>query len=303
MPDPTTVTDKSNDLQHTQFPHPFPYLGSKRKQSSFILSYFPSRFNRLIEPFAGSAAISIAVATRKLTRDFWLNDANVPLMRLWKVLLFDPPGLAGSYNDRWNAQFRDPTTFYAAIQDRFNLHRMSADLFFLLYRSANSIVSYNDIGEFTNTPRPGKLGAKPSVVEKRITEISQLLIGKTVLTSLDYRTVLPNSERGDFVYIDPPYHDPHKSGKYASSIDHTEFCDHLARLNNRKIMYAVSYGSRERDKKYGISLPSSLGLMHVNVDVGRSNQSAITGIEASANESLYISRAAASKLGSLPHCV
>ena len=41
-------------------PHPIQYQGSKRNLAPVILRYFPKGFNRLVEPFAGSAAISIA---------------------------------------------------------------------------------------------------------------------------------------------------------------------------------------------------------------------------------------------------
>lgn len=43
-------------------PHIVQYQGSKRILAPQILRYFPLRFERLIEPFAGMAAITIAVA-------------------------------------------------------------------------------------------------------------------------------------------------------------------------------------------------------------------------------------------------
>ncbi|MDR2813428.1 MAG: DNA adenine methylase [Prevotellaceae bacterium] len=45
-----------------KLPRPIPYQGSKRNLADKILRFFPSKFDRLIEPFAGSAAISIASA-------------------------------------------------------------------------------------------------------------------------------------------------------------------------------------------------------------------------------------------------
>jgi site-specific DNA-adenine methylase len=46
-------------------PHPIQYQGSKRSLASTILRYFPIKFPRLVEPFAGTAAISIACAARR----------------------------------------------------------------------------------------------------------------------------------------------------------------------------------------------------------------------------------------------
>lgn len=51
-------------------PHPIPYQGSKRQLAPVVLSYFPSRFGRLVEPFAGSAAVSLAAAHRRLADTF-----------------------------------------------------------------------------------------------------------------------------------------------------------------------------------------------------------------------------------------
>ena len=68
-------------------PHPIPYQGSKRGLAPVILSYFPPRFQRLVEPFAGSAAISLAVAHRKLADRFLINDAHAPLVDLWREII------------------------------------------------------------------------------------------------------------------------------------------------------------------------------------------------------------------------
>lgn len=43
-------------------PHIVQYQGSKRILAPQILQYIPKKFNRLIEPFAGMAAITIAVS-------------------------------------------------------------------------------------------------------------------------------------------------------------------------------------------------------------------------------------------------
>ena len=45
-------------------PQPFQYQGSKRVLAPTILPYLPVKFARLVEPFAGSAAMTIACAGR-----------------------------------------------------------------------------------------------------------------------------------------------------------------------------------------------------------------------------------------------
>lgn len=45
-------------------PQPFQYQGSKRALASVILQQFPAEVQRVVEPFCGSAALSIAAAAR-----------------------------------------------------------------------------------------------------------------------------------------------------------------------------------------------------------------------------------------------
>ena len=57
-----------------KIPHPIPYQGSKRNLAANILRFFPQKIDRLIEPFAGSAAITIASAYYFKANKFIVND-------------------------------------------------------------------------------------------------------------------------------------------------------------------------------------------------------------------------------------
>ena len=48
-------------------PQPFQYQGSQRALAPLILQYLPISTTRLVEPFCGSAALSIATAARGRT--------------------------------------------------------------------------------------------------------------------------------------------------------------------------------------------------------------------------------------------
>ena len=89
-------------------PQPFPYQGSKRNLASAILCYFPEGVGALIEPFAGSAAITLAAAANDLAESFVINDFNKPLIQLWKAIIdspqyMDPPyqGVCGERDPRY----------------------------------------------------------------------------------------------------------------------------------------------------------------------------------------------------------
>jgi DNA adenine methylase len=61
-------------------PHPISYQGSKRNVAPAILGCFPPRVGTLIEPFAGSAAFTLAAATRGLAPHFevepWISESG-----------------------------------------------------------------------------------------------------------------------------------------------------------------------------------------------------------------------------------
>lgn len=63
-----------------RIPHPIPCQGSKRNLAKYILPFFPLEIETLLEPFSGSAAISIAAAAHGKASRFHLNDINQPLI-------------------------------------------------------------------------------------------------------------------------------------------------------------------------------------------------------------------------------
>ena len=78
-------------------PHIVQYQGSKRNLAPQILSYLPRRFNRLIEPFAGMAAITIAVSKQGRANRYLLNDLNEPLISVLRESIENPQKLIEEY--------------------------------------------------------------------------------------------------------------------------------------------------------------------------------------------------------------
>ncbi|MBI3922664.1 MAG: DNA adenine methylase, partial [Armatimonadetes bacterium] len=82
-------------------PHPIPYQGSKRNIAPDILRYIPANVHTFHEPFAGSAAVSLAAAARGLAEHYWLNDLNKPLVDLWSMIINSPDEIAQQYEALW----------------------------------------------------------------------------------------------------------------------------------------------------------------------------------------------------------
>lgn len=274
-------------------PHPIPYQGSKRTLATTILSHVPATVVRLVEPFAGSAAISLAAGQRRLTNRFWLNDAHQPLMNLWDEIVNHPERLCAKYRDLWSAQQGREREYFDDVRELFNRSHRPEHFLYLLARCVKAAIRYNANGEFNNTPDNRRKGARPEEMAARIIGASQLLRGMTTLTSTDYREVLEACWPTDLIYMDPPYQGVSlkRDNRYAPKIVHQEFHDALEELNRRGCLFLVSYDGRTGSKHYGKPLPKRLGLTHLEVCAGRSTQATLMGLDHVTYESLYLSPA------------
>lgn len=279
--------------QTGRVPHPIPYQGSKRFLAGAILEQLPQRFDRLVEPFAGSAAISLAVATCGMANRFWLNDAHKPLADLWDRILLDPAALSTEYADLWHEQSGNERKFFDQVRSKFNASQEPRHFLYLLARCVKAAIRYNSDGQFNNTPDNRRLGAKPSEMKARIFGASSLLSGKTEVTATDYRDVLGKCDEGDVIYMDPPYQGvcATRDHRYLPKVDHEVFYDELATLVKRQAKFAVSYDGRCGDKHYGKPIPRSIGLDHIELFAGRSTQATLLGRSDVTYESLYLSPA------------
>jgi DNA adenine methylase len=274
-------------------PHPIPYQGSKRHLAAAILSYFPRRFSRLVEPLAGSAAISLAAAHEQRAGAFWINDAHAPLMALWREIIDRPEELAANYSRLWNEQLGRERAYYDRVRSAFNKTHSPECLLYLLARCVKAAVRYNAEGEFNNSPDNRRKGARPQVMRARLLGASALLRGRTEVTSRDCADVLAGCSSEDLIYLDPPYQGVcgTKDSRYAPRVAPDALCAALADLNRRGMMYLLSYDGRTGATSHGRRLPASLELLHVEVPAGRSAQATLLGRTDDTYESLYLSGA------------
>lgn len=279
-------------------PQPIPYQGSKRALANVILQFFPENVDRVIEPFAGSAAISVASAIKHKASRYWINDLNKPLIDLLQEIIEYPSAISEKYSTTWNRQLGNEKEYYKEVRNRFNQSHKPEDFLFILARCVKGAVRYNSQGEFNQSPDNRRKGKNPTMMKKEIHQLSQLLKGKTVFSALDYKDVFAQARRNDLLYMDPPYQGTSQSRdkRYLSGLDFTEFVDNLHTLNKKGTSYLISYDGMLGDKVYGEDLPQSLDLHKVLIEVGRSTTSTLLGGDKVTYESLYLSRALVQQL-------
>jgi len=275
-----------------RIPHPIPYQGSKRHLARLILPLFPAKVKRLVEPFAGSAAVSIAAACSGNVERFHLNDINRPLMDLWRQIIQRPKAMAEAYEKLWREQEGREREFYDLVRHEFNKSDRPDCFLFLLARCVKASVRYNACGEFNQSPDNRRKGRRPASMRRDILNVSRLLRGRTILTSEDYRQVLRSVEKSDLLYMDPPYQGVSGTSdtRYSRGVDAGNLVEALRELAQRRICFILSYDGRTGVKSHGQELPARLGLRRIEIKAGRSAQSTLLGGSDITYESIYVSQ-------------
>ena len=283
-------------------PHPIPYQGSKRNLAAEILRYFPPKFDALYEPFAGSAAMTIAAAVGRPDSRYHINDLNKPLMNLWRAMIETPEEIAARYEILWHQQLDDPRGFYDQVRAEFNQTGQPHLFLYLLARCVKGSVRYNAQGEFNQSPDNRRLGMKPETMRMQILGVSLYLKRKTSIYAMDYRDILSMPSMDDLIYMDPPYQGVcgNRDSRYLQNVQFDEFVEALDDLNRRQIRYLVSYDGRTGEKTHGERLPDDLDLTLIELYAGRSTQATLLGRDDITIESLYLSPRLADELAHEP---
>ena len=276
-------------------PHIVQYQGSKRILGPQILKFLPSRFERLVEPFAGMAAITIATAQHNKANKYLLNDINQPLVSILQSAIETPEELIDSYTKVWNEQFNfkegSLNHFYKIREDFNNGEKTPANMLYLLARCVKGSVRYGQNGNFNQSPDKRRNGTSPKKLKQNVEAISYFLKGKTKFMSKDYREVLEECRPGDIIYMDPPYQGVSnvRDCRYLSGINFNEFVEAIDKLNQCGVDFLISYDGKCGDKQYGTDLPEELRLHKVFLNAGLSSQSILLGKKEVTYEALYIS--------------
>ncbi len=276
-------------------PHIVQYQGSKRNLASQILQYMPQSFSRLIEPFAGMAAITIAVAKQHRADSYYLNDLNQPLISILQEAIDNPDSLLAEYGKVWSEQLDfdggSVAHFYKVRDDFNNGCQTAANMLYLLARCVKGSVRYSSTGMFNQSPDKRRKGTTPETLAKNIYQISNYLKGKTQFTSVDYREALQQARPGDIVYLDPPYQGvcSTRDSRYYSGIDFDDFVESVDELNRKGMDFIISYDGLCGEKQYGNDLPQELGLTKILLNAGWSSQALLFGRKEITYEALYLS--------------
>ena len=256
-----------------------------------ILSHVPAdRYTRLVEPFAGSAAVTLAAAAEKKFHSHVIGDALEPLIRLWQIVIDDPTPLAEQYENLWYSEREKPIGAYYEIRSEFNVDRHPAKLLYLLARCVKNAVRFNPAGEFNQSPDKRRKGTRPPTMKAELFAAHKLLAGNSQAVHSDFLPLFSNAQEGDFFYLDPPYQGTSegRDQRYIAGVSRDQMIDALTILNEKRIPFILSYDGFCGERNYGKPLPEAIA-RRVLLDVGRSSQATLNGRDDVTIESLYVS--------------
>lgn len=176
------------------------WAGGKYRVLPHILPCLPNGTRRLIEPFVGSAVVTLNTQVEH----YLLADINPDLINLYRHVLEQQSDFVRYARGFFKTQNNDNDRYYV-LRERFNHEknpRAKAALFLYLNRHGyNGLCRYNNSGEF-NVPF-GRY-KQPYFPEAELLAFAGKQ-GRIDLQCADFREVFKKAKKTDTIYCDPPY--------------------------------------------------------------------------------------------------
>lgn len=199
----------------------------------------PAKFGAYVEPFAGSGSLFFRLNPPVAV----LGDINSDLMNFYAEVVQRPEELhatasafAGDGGDYYEVRAQMPI-------ELDSLQRAARFLYLNRY-CFNGVYRTNRQGHF-NVPKGSHTGGLPSLQELCLASVA---LGRATLVNDDFDVTLSAAERGDFVYLDPPYFTRKniKPGEYGYGSfgelgDLERLATSLRSLSERGVRYLLSY--------------------------------------------------------------
>ncbi len=211
----------ANEVERVRLSPFLKWAGGKGHSLKKLLRAVPRKLDSYHEPFLGGGAMFFAICNERADFVAHLSDSNEELINSYRVIKKSPDKLLVSLT-RLHKQFRaarNKQAFYYETRKwkATNDIDLAARFIFLNKTCYNGLYRVNSKGEF-NVPYGDN--RNPTIfTEHNILAASKALRDTdAVIESFDYKSAIKSCNRGDFVYLDPPY-DP--SSKTAGFTDYT----------------------------------------------------------------------------------
>jgi DNA adenine methylase len=187
-------------------PQPFlKWAGGKASLLRQLEEFFPHEIDRYIEPFLGGGAVFFHLKHRFPDMRAFLRDSNKALINCFRVVRDRPEELM-EFLDEHTRRFRaNGDDYYYGVRKQHDLTddlARAARTIFLNKTCYNGLWRVNAKGEF-NTPVGSN--KKPNLYSRENLLAASAALQDAQLEAQDFRKVVDEARRGDFIYFDPPY--------------------------------------------------------------------------------------------------
>ncbi len=210
-----TITIMDASKQHLT---PFvKWAGGKTSVTPHLLRHVPLRLTNYFEPFLGGGALFLALRGRTSEFKASLSDTNKDLINAYKMVRDKPEDLIdhlAEFQHEYD-QTEDKSEYYYEKRSwrPSDPVSLAARFIFLNKTCYNGLYRVNAKGEF-NVPF-GRYKNPRFYNATNLRSISAVLKDtRASLEVLDYRSATRKCGKGDFVYLDPPYHPITKTASF-----------------------------------------------------------------------------------------
>lgn len=184
------------------------WAGGKTQFLEIINLLLPAQYNTFVEPFVGGGAVFLSVQPNKLI----INDLNQELIFTYRVIKSVPQALINLLQDY---EKKHSSEFYEQLrqQEPKNLTHLeiAARFIYLNKTGYNGLYRVNSQGEF-NVPWGKRERAKLFNKENILAISKYLNENNCQILHQDYQALLPLIQKGDFLFVDPPYDSENGNG-------------------------------------------------------------------------------------------
>lgn len=235
---------------------PLNYIGGKFEVLDLIKNNLPKRIDTFYDLFGGGGTVSININSKKVV----YNDINWVVRDLLEKITHDD--FLQTYNyiektiKKYNLEKKNKES-YNNFRNKYNSvekgSRNPLDLYLLICYGFEHQIRFNNKMEFNNPC--GNSGYNQEMLEKLVSYSNRSKRMNIVFKSMDYKKLLPDIEKNDFVYCDPPYliscgayNDGKRGFNGWGEKQEQELLDFLDLLNSKGIKFMLS-NMRDRNQK------------------------------------------------------
>jgi DNA adenine methylase len=207
-----------NEIYHSK---PFiKWAGGKRGLLKELLKRVPKDFNNYFEPFVGGGALFFEMKKQGLLdgKHTYLSDKNEELINAYNIVQNSPQKLIDellmfekehSKVFYYHIRELDRNSDFNELSDEYR----AARFIYLNKTCFNGLYRVNQKG-FFNVPM-GRYKNPKICSEELIFNAHKALCGANILHDC-YAKILKSAKKGDFVYLDPPYHPINETSNFTS---------------------------------------------------------------------------------------